>query len=249
MAGILVVREHAELDRRCEPQLGTAHEARDVLPAAGGGDLIQHWPRGRQPALLDRVAVEISAVEVAELAGVAARGGLRRQGLQNLAHLLQRALAQQRERTPAGPIRRDLRGVVPVAVAITLEVIAGLHAGITARQIEPEGTDLRVVRRRRAAMARRVRGCSAARRTRASGSGSSGRQHGNDKEPCVQHGPFPPQVAYANSSQAPIHASPPTGVSTPSTRGAPRLSEYRLPENNTTPATSSSAARRSGPAS
>ena len=53
------------------------------------------------------------------------------------------------------------------------------------------------------------------------------------------------QTPHANSSQPPIQASPPSGVSTPSSRGAPRLSAYRLPQNSTTPATISAAAARS----
>src|SRR4029077_6131472 len=109
------------------------------------GDGSQHRLRGAQARTLDGFGVEVRVIEVVELLPVAARGAVLGERVEDVAQLLQRALAQQGKTAPGGAVRWNLCGVEPATVGMAREVIAGLHARISAGEIETKGADLRMV--------------------------------------------------------------------------------------------------------
>jgi hypothetical protein len=146
MVGVFRVRIDVESHRRAEPQLGSTHESGDLLVGAGGGDGLQCHLRGTQARTLDGFGVEIRAIEVVELLPVAAGGAALGERVENVAHLLQGALAQHGKTAPRGTVRWDLRRIEPVTVRIAGEVIARLDARIAARKIETKAADLGITR-------------------------------------------------------------------------------------------------------
>ena len=225
---ILLIRGHAEAQRRAQAEVGAAHERRHVRVAPGGGDGVEPGLRGCEAEALDGRGVEVAAVVVADLLRDAAGRGAGRQCLDDGAHLLVRALAELLERAPARVVGRDLLAVEPVPFRVAIEVIAGLDGRVARAEVEAPRRDLR----RRCGGRHRgcMRGCLGAGRAR---------ERRDDREGCgesFQHEHYSficcRQMPAANSSQAAIQASPPKGVRKPSASGAPRASAYRLPLNS-----------------
>jgi hypothetical protein len=176
-----------------------------------GGDRIQPRLRRRQPGAVDGRGVQVGAIVVTDLLRAAAIRRLRGQRLDDPAHLLPGALVELVKGTPAGTVGWNLMGVDPQAVGIAVEIVSGPHAGVAGGEIQAPRADLRVRGRGRRRRPRWRVGAAGERKRRGQ------RHHVGDSWHQWRH------AANANNSQPLIQASPPSGVSKPSARGAPKL--------------------------
>ena len=244
--GILLVEVDPDAQRRLEREVRAAHEPRQLLVGAGVADGVECRLRGGEAEALDRFRIQVAAVIVADLLPVACGRRAVGERLDDRAHLIVRALAELVEGAPAGAIGWNLMGVEPVPVGVTVEVIARLHAAVTGRKVQSPGGDLRGGRGRRWRRRRARRRLRAAHRSQHRDAEETRAKAFRHVRHSLNRSCHTPD---ANSTQPMIHASPPSGVSTPSARGAPRASAYRLPGKSTIPATISAAAARSIPVS
>ena len=146
VVGVLLVGVDAQIDRTLQAQIGSLEERGDLLVGPGAADLGKPRLRRRQAEPVDAVRIKIGAIEIVKLLPVAAGRSVCRQAIQDFVQLRRRLFAQHRERAPGGPVRRDFRARLPVAVRVAVEIIPGLHALIAAPEIQPEVADLRVPR-------------------------------------------------------------------------------------------------------
>ncbi len=121
------VEEHVRAHRLQAADLGA--QARHVLDRVDPGELGRN---GSEAVGLDRRLVHAGAVEVAELAllGSGGRGFVGGQPLEDRVQVLQVALPQLVEGSPARAVRGDRVLLQPAAVGVLVEIHAGLGAGV-----------------------------------------------------------------------------------------------------------------------
>ena len=135
---VLGILLDADAERHRDPGLvGGAKRVRKVGSRRDRGDL-RHYRRERCKALrLDAGLIHIGGVIGADARRIGIAAALGR-GLDDAARAFERAVPQHVERTEARLVGGDRRDLVPGAVGIVVEAVAGRDAAVHARKIEAE---------------------------------------------------------------------------------------------------------------
>ncbi|MNE58315.1 hypothetical protein D3C80_1533360 [compost metagenome] len=133
----LGVRIYPEAEGGAAPQLAGAGEGLgQTLLVMDLIDVAEQGQQGRGAPGVAGLLIQIASVEVVDLLGRGAGGGLAVQPLHQHPHVCQGLVPQQVEGAVGGPVVRDLGGGQPVAVHVAEEVVTGLDPGVHVGQRE-----------------------------------------------------------------------------------------------------------------
>ncbi|MNF71092.1 hypothetical protein D3C84_530350 [compost metagenome] len=133
----LGVRIYPEAEGGAAPQLAGAGEGLgQTLLVMDLIDVAEQGQQGRGAPGVAGGLIQIALVEVVDLLGRGAGGGLAVQPFHQHPHVCQGLVPQQVEGAVGGPVVRDLGGGQPVAVHVAEEVVTGLDPGVHVGQRE-----------------------------------------------------------------------------------------------------------------